>query len=105
MAGVCFIFLIVCYGKIFAEVYKSGNLRQQRLRQLTTTTILLLGAFLFCWIPVMLLELVMFILARYQLYHIYADMLRVHTVLKSIMLSYPLIDPLIYAARLTYVQK
>ena len=57
----CFFFLIWCYATIFKEVANQslGSSRRRSIRKLVLTTLLLLGAFSLCWVPMMSLELYM----------------------------------------------
>ena len=60
----CFIFLIICYGRIFKEVFVRIEPSERNTRKLVMTTFLLLGAFTVCWLPFMIFEFTMIIVLR-----------------------------------------
>ena len=62
LTSICFIFLVVCYGRIFKEVFFNRGSSSQGMRRLALTTFTLVGSFMFCWLPFMIFEFSMIVL-------------------------------------------
>ena len=110
----CFIFMALCYGKIFREIYSNTNqnLPRHNIRKLVTTTFLLVGTFTIWYLPFIVYELSMTFSLRYggeetldymgkNTHHF----LIIHYFFHTMAVLSTLIQPVIYAGRLTIVKK
>ena len=98
-----FLILIPLYYKIIKHVLQ--NKYHVRSRKLIVTTIFLLGAFLFCRVPFVLFEVSMVVLIRFG--HInfhgnHGSVLEVNNFLNTLLMFFPLLDPVIYSIRYVY---
>ena len=108
LAVICFFYLVLCYSRIFLTI-SSNTVSKRRTSKMIATTCMLLGAFTLCYLPFMTFEFGMTIVTKnvnyLEVMSTSRSVLVIHNILNSLLLSYPLIDPIIYALRLPVVKK
>ncbi|KAL8567870.1 hypothetical protein ACOMHN_058992 [Nucella lapillus] len=114
--AVAFLSLFVityAYGRIYLEVrrtYSNGSnnrMEYARNRKALLTTLLIIGTFVFCWLPTCLYQIAMLIQLRVdaeKVQRMFATFLLVNRYLNALLLLNSLCDPIIYAFRLRDVQ-
>ena len=113
----CFIFMLLCYGAIFNKLsnrHKGKTLKRPNngRSKLVFTTMLFLVAFAVCWLPLMIYDIAMLFLTQtdpvqndedvvesFHRFYVFGKFLN------SLMMTYPLIDPIIYAYRIPAVKR
>ena len=105
-----FFFLAFFYGRIIRQMLQ----RNRRIfREWIWNTVLLLGAFMICWLPYMILEFLAIIVAYHtnkygpksSRFSFSEDLLEVHNIFHSLYLMFPLLDPILHVTRVSAVKK
>ncbi|ELT89471.1 hypothetical protein CAPTEDRAFT_75176, partial [Capitella teleta] len=117
IAFICFVTMMVMYGRIYARVWKHqmtrNHMSQQnssRSRKTLITTLLILGTFVFCWLPTCVFNVTLMIifrdknLARAQSPALINGLLTAEKYLLNLMLLNGVCDPFIYAVRIREIQ-
>ncbi|XP_070212595.1 adrenocorticotropic hormone receptor-like [Littorina saxatilis] len=113
VAFISFIVITYTYGRIYVEVrrtYRNGSTNPMdyvRNRKALLTTLLIIGTFVFCWLPTCLFQIALVIqvhVDKVVVKRMYVAFLRANRYLNALLLLNSLCDPIIYAFRLRDVQ-
>ncbi|XP_076461540.1 uncharacterized protein LOC143294027 [Babylonia areolata] len=113
VAFITFFVITYTYARIYVEVrrtYRNGatnRLDFARNRKALLTTLLIIGTFVFCWLPTCLFQIALLIqvhVDRTTVHRMYATFLRANRYLNALLLLNSFADPIIYAFRLRDVQ-
>ncbi|KAL8576326.1 hypothetical protein ACOMHN_006249 [Nucella lapillus] len=108
-----FFVITYTYARIYVEVrrtYGSGlinRLDYARNRKALLTTLLIIGTFMFCWLPTCLFQIALLIqvqVDKVTVHRLYATFLRANRYLNALLPLNSFCDPIIYAFRLRDVQ-
>jgi hypothetical protein len=111
IAIICLFVMMYVYIKIYITVrrHQSSEFRQiNRNKKAMFTTLLLLGSFILCWLPLCLLEIIMNILVETNIGYVLSRLefiSKINQHLVNLLLLNAVCDPLIYGIRLTEVRR